>query len=98
MKIPSIELIWSGLGDYNVNIMADGMRELDAFFVIQGENKIRFQTRAPTTTNPRFNLPLLDRGTYILEYSVITSNFSVASRVFLLKYLGSHSDIEFTPQ
>lgn len=98
LEIPSIELIWSGLGDYSVNIMATGMRELDAFFVIQRDNKIRFQTRALTTTNPRFHLPLLDRGTYMLEYSIVSSNFIVASRSFLLKHEGSHRDIELIPQ
>lgn len=97
-EIPSIELNWSGLGDYTVNIMADGKREIDAFVIIQKENKIRFQTRKLMTTNPRFHLPALGNGAYKLEYSVVSSNFEVAHRKFLLKHHGSHRDIEFVPQ
>lgn len=98
LAIPSIELIWSGLGDHWVNIMADGIREFDAFFIIQDENMIRFQSRALTTTSPRFHLPNLPNGTYLLEYSVVSSNFEVASREFLLRHQGSHRDIEFILQ
>jgi hypothetical protein len=94
-EIPSIELIWSGLGDFIVNIMANGKRELDAFHIIQNENVIRFQSRAPTTTSQRFNLPVLKNGIYLLEYSVVSSNFEVASREFLLKHSSSHKEIEF---
>lgn len=97
-ELPSIELNWSGLGDYTVNIMADGNREFDAFFIIQKENKIRFQTRALMTTNPRFHLPSLGNGTFMLEYSIVSSNFQVAHRKFLLKHLGAYRDIEFLPQ
>ena len=98
LEIPSIELIWSSLGDYTVNIMADSKRELDAFFIIQNENMIRFQSRALTTTARRFQLPSLGNGTYLLEYSIVSSNFQVASKEFLLKHQGSHKDIEFIPR
>ncbi len=98
IEIPTIELNWSGLGDYTVNIMADGKREFDALFIIQPENKVRFQSRGLTTTSPRFQLPVLDNGTYLLEYSVVSSNFDIASRRFLLKHPRSHKEIEFIPQ
>lgn len=98
IKIPSIELIWSGLGEHTVNIVADSTREFDAFFIIQGENIIRFQSRALTTTSSRFHLPSLTNGTFLIEYSVISENFDVASREFLLKHPGSHEEIEFIPQ
>lgn len=98
IEIPTIELLWSGLGDYTVNIMADGKREFDALYIIQPENKVRFQSRSLTTTSPRFQLPVLDNGTYLLEYSVVSSNFDIASRRFLLKHPGSHKEIEFTLQ
>lgn len=98
IEVPSIELIWSGLGDYTVNIMADSKRELDAFFVVQGENKIRFQSRGLTTTNPRFHLPVLEKGVYSLEYSIVSSNFEVTSRKFILRHLSSHQEIEFKPE
>lgn len=96
-EIPSIELIWSGLGDFTVNIMANGKRGLDAFYIIHGENNIRFQTRALTTTSQRFHLPVLGNGIYLLEYSVVSSNFEVASREFILKHSSSHNEVEFKP-
>ncbi len=97
-KIPTIELLWSGLGDYTINIMADGKRELDALYIIHQENKVRFQSRRLTTTSPRFHLPVLDNGTYLLEYSVVSSNFDIASKKFLLKHPKTHKEIEFIPQ
>jgi hypothetical protein len=98
IEIPTIELIWSGLGDYMVNIMANGKREFDAFFVIQPENKIRFQSRGLTTTSSRFQLPVLDNGDYLLEYSVVSLNFNISCRKYLLKHPGSYKEIEFMPQ
>ena len=98
IEIPTIELIWSGLGDFAVNIMADGKREFDAFFVIQPENKVRFHGRHLTTTSSRFQLPVLDNGDYLLEYSVVSLNFNIASRKYLLKHPGSYKEIEFIPQ
>jgi len=97
-ELPSIELIWSGLGVYSVNIMASGKRELDGFFVSQSDNLIRFQTRPLTTSNPRYYLPKLTNGNYMIEYSIVSSNFKIASRKFLIKHPSAHSDIEFLPQ
>ena len=97
-KIPTIELLWSGLGDYTVNIMADEKREFDALYIIHQENKVQFHTRKLTTTSKRFQLPVLNNGTYLLEYSVISSNFDIASKRFLLKHPGTHKEIEFIPQ
>ncbi|MFA5109798.1 MAG: hypothetical protein WC443_00175 [Desulfobaccales bacterium] len=98
IEIPSIELIWSGLGDFTVNIMANGRRELDAFFIIHNENRIRFQSRMITTTSPRFNLPTSANGRYLLEYSIVSANFGVASREFILNHTSSHKGIEFIPK
>ncbi len=97
-KIPTIELLWSGLGDYTVNIMADEKREFDALYIIHQENKVQFHSRKLTTTSKRFQLPALDNGTYLLEYSVVSSNFDIASRKFLLKHPKTHKEIEFIPQ
>lgn len=98
INIPTIELIWSGLGDYSVNIMANGKREFDAIFIIHDENKIRFQSRGLTTNSPRFQLPILDNGEYLLEYTVVSSNFETISREFILKHLGMYGDIDFRQQ
>ena len=96
-ELPSVELIWSGLGVDTVNIIASGKRELDAFFVLQRDNLIRFQTRSLTTSNPRYFLPNLGQGNYLIEYSIISSNFEVASQKFLIKHSGKFSEIEVSP-
>ncbi|MGB7532961.1 MAG: hypothetical protein WA977_08335 [Halobacteriota archaeon] len=64
-EIPPIELIWSGIGQIMVNIMGGTPRELDAFWVIHGEDKIRFHQRPMTTDNPRYVLPDLPKGKYL---------------------------------
>ena len=97
-ELPSLELIWSGLGEYSVNILAGSKRELDAFFVSRNDNMIYFQTRRLTTTNPRYYLPILSNGNYLIEYSVISSSFDIARRKFLLKHPGDYNEIEFIPQ
>lgn len=98
IEIPRIELNWSGLGDYTINIMADEKRELDALYIIHRENKVRFHSRKLTTSTLRFQLPALDNGTYLLEYSIVSSNFDIASKRFLLKHPKTHKEIEFIPQ
>lgn len=98
IKAPSIELIWSGLGDYVVNIISDTDRKLDAFFVMRLENDIRFNHRSPTTTAPEFWMPVLQQGTYRLEYTVISANFPKASRSFILEYRGDYNGVTFRPE
>jgi len=98
IDIPTVELIWSGLGDYSVNIMANGRRKFDAIYIIHDENRIRFQGRGLTTTSPEFQLPILNNGEYLLEYTVVSSNFEAASKEFILRHLGTHREIEFIQQ
>ncbi len=38
IPVPTVEMIWSGFGAHEANIVADGERELDAFFVMHQEN------------------------------------------------------------
>lgn len=97
-KVPSIELMWSRLPDYSVNILADSQRELDAFFILHNDNLIRFHVRPTTSTDPRYFLPTLDNGNYMIEYSVVSSNFDIATRNFLIKHPGKHSEVEVVPQ
>lgn len=94
-EIPTIELIWSGIGVDTVNILAGSKRELDGFFLIRGTGEVRFNVRTMTTTNLRFNLPVLTPGNYLIEYSVISSNFEIASSEFVLKLPAKSGAIEF---
>jgi hypothetical protein len=65
--LPSIELLWSGIGDINVNIMKGEFRELSAFFIVYDEGKIIFSHRRLYTTNPRYDFPRLRQGKYLIE-------------------------------
>lgn len=93
-EIPTNELIWAGTRDIVVNIMADTKRELDAFYVVHDENKIYFHQRS-VTRRPRYSLPDLPQGKYLIEYTIISSNFKTASRNFVLEFLDSGKDVVF---
>ena len=94
-EIPTIELIWSGIDEIMVNIMGGTQRELDAFYIIHGENQIRFHQRRLATTNPRYRLPVLPKGKYLIEYSIISSNFEKVSQNYILDFGGSKDEIIF---
>ncbi len=93
LRVPSVELIWSSIGDHRVNIMAGGSMELDAFFVMRGNGNVHFNHRPLTTTTPRFQMPVLRKGVYSLEYSIVSSNFETISLEFRLANKGSHESI-----
>lgn len=94
-KIPTNELIWSGISDIKVNILGDTRRDLDAFWIIHGENKIRFHQRPLGTTNPKYCLPDLPKGKYLIEYTIISSNFEKVSQKYILEFGGSEKGIIF---
>lgn len=93
-EIPTNELIWAGTGDIVVNIMADTKRELDAFHVVHDENKIYFHQRS-VTRRPRYRLSDLPQGKFLIEYTIISSNFETASRNFVLEFLDSGKGVVF---
>jgi hypothetical protein len=94
-EIPTNELIWSGIGVVIVNIMGGTRRELDAFYIIHGENQIRFHQRPLTTTSPQYHLPDLPQGKYLIEYTIISSNFEKVSQSYILEFEGSVKDVVF---
>jgi hypothetical protein len=94
-ELPSNELIWSGTGDIMVNIMGGTPRDLDAFYIIYGENRIRFHERELKTTNPKYHLPSLSQGRYLIEYTVISSNFEKVSQQYILGFGGSAWNVRF---
>lgn len=96
-KIPTNELIWSGVGAITVNIMAGTTRELDALYVIHDGNQIHFHQRRLTTTNPKYHLPVLEKGKYLIEYTIISSNFENVSQNYVLEFEGSVKDVVFWP-
>jgi len=89
LQIPTNELIWSGLGEISSNIVSGTSRDLDAFFLMQGQNKIRFHQRPLSTNNPNYLVPNLQTGKYVLHYTVISSNFETVSKEFRLEFGGS---------
>jgi hypothetical protein len=97
IDIPSIELNWSGLGVISVNILSNQKRELDAFFTIHGEDKIRFHTRKIHTSNPRYQMAVLDKGHYKLRYLVAADNFPLADKTFQLDFEDTIQSIRFYP-
>lgn len=95
INTPTIELVWSGIGDIAINIMADGKRELDAFFVTHNDGLIHFNQRALSTSNPKYRLPDLPQGEYLITYTIISDNFLLASKEFRIIHRGSHAAINF---
>ena len=94
IEIPTNELIWSGIGEYHANIMRGSNRDLDAFYVVRGEGKIKFHQRPIHTTNPRYFISDLPKGKYLLEYTVICTNFEDVSQRYLLSFEGTEDEIE----
>lgn len=95
ISVPTNELIWSGIGDISVNIMANGKRDLDAFFVIHNDGLIRFNQRLLSTTNPNYRLLDLPKGKYLITYAIVSNNFAITQRDFHLIYEDSHETLYF---
>ncbi len=90
LYIPTCELIWSGLGVFSVNIVGGTDRELDAFYILQNEDVIRFQHRPLTTTNPNYYLPqskkeniYLNILCYRIILKILHNNFYSNSEVLI---------------
>jgi hypothetical protein len=93
--LPTVELNWSGIGGVTTNIIADGRRDLDAFFVIQGHSYVRFPERTLGTTNPSYHLPELGPGRYEIEFAVVSANFATATGRYLLEFGGTRDSVQF---
>lgn len=98
IEVPSNELIWAGISDISANILGGSRKELDAFYVLQNENKILFHQRPLGTTNPRYRLPDLKFGIYVLEYTIISTNFENVSKRYVLNFEDSIENIKFQEQ
>jgi hypothetical protein len=96
LEMPTNELVWSGIGELNVNIMGGTSRNLDAFYVIEGEQHIRFHQRPISTSNPVYRIPDLSAGKYLLEYTIISSDFNTTKKTFNLNFTGTRDSILFS--
>ncbi len=97
LPLPTVELIWTSISETAVSILSDTVRELDAFFLIHKEDQIHFHQRPFTTSEPKYHLPLLVPGRYLMQYTVVSSNFDTASQDFILEHKGGSNGITFKP-
>ena len=88
-NIPTNEFVWAGIGEISANILGGSRRELDAFLWVHGEDNLHFHQRNLFTSNPRYSIPPLNRGRYLIEYLVISSNFPSTNKTFLLEFEGT---------
>jgi hypothetical protein len=95
--LPTVEINWSGIGEVTTNIIADGRRDLDAFFVAQGHPYVRFPERTLGTTSPRYHLPELGPGRYEIEFAVVSANFATVTSRYLLEFGGTRDSVQFRP-
>ena len=95
MQVPTNELVWSGWGLTSASILRGSSRWLNAFFVLEDEECIRFHEGPALMSDPRFWMPALEAGRYLIEYTVISANFDDVSRTFLLEFGGSRDKVVF---
>jgi len=93
IALPTNELVWAGIGDLAVNIIAATSRELDAFYLLRGEGQLHFHQRPSSTSNPRYRIPDLPRGQYLVEYMIISSNFIPVQKTIRVSF-DSQDNIE----
>jgi hypothetical protein len=94
---PTNELIWTGIGDITANIMADGRRELDAFFIYHDDSVIHFNQRPLTTGIQRYRLPDLPEGRFLVTDTVLATGFESCSKTYLLVNDGTPEGVRFDP-
>jgi len=84
--VPTIEIAWAGIQDITANIMGNTKRDLDAFYIVHGDEQIKFHQRPVGTSNPKYILPNLPKGKYEIEFTIISSNYDVASKRFIIDF------------
>lgn len=89
----SFELVWSGTGLFERHLMHNSTALVDAFFIIRGQNVIRFNSRR--STSPPFGIRTLQKGNYLLTYLVVSENFEEVTKTFKLEFGGDYTQINF---
>jgi len=90
----SFELTWSGTGLFEKHILPKRAAEVDAFLIYQGEDVIKFQHRASTSS--QYRMPELKKGNYLMTYLIVSENFEQVKRTFKLEFGGDFRNINFS--
>lgn len=90
----NFELTWSGTGLFEKHILPKRAAEVDAFVIYQGEDTIKFQHRASTSS--QYRMPNLSKGNYLLTYLIVSENFEPVTRTFKLEFGGDFRNINFS--
>lgn len=93
VKPDSFELVWAGTGLFEKHILHDRPADVDAFFIVQGENVIRFHHRPSTSS--QYGIQPLGKGNYLLTYMIISENFEEVTKTFKLEFGGDYTQIKF---
>lgn len=92
----NFELGWAGTGLFERHILPKREAEVDAFWIIRGEDVIRFHHRPSTSS--QYGMRPLVKGNYLLTYLIISENFEQVTKTFKLKFGGDYTQIEFSEE
>jgi len=87
------ELGWSGTELFEMHILPKRASDFVAFYIIQGEDVVRFYHQSITST--LYKMPILSKGNYQLTYLVVSENFDPVTKTFKLEFAGDFKNIKF---
>ena len=90
----TFELAWAGTRLFERHILPKASAEIDAFFVVRGQDIIRFHHRPSTSS--QYGMPPLLRGNYLLTYVIVSENFEQVTKTFKLEFGGNYEEIKFS--
>lgn len=74
----NIEINWAGFGDFCLNIPKKCKRDLDAFFTINGMDKLLFNQK---TTSSVYSYPPLEKGDYEIIYTFFSDTLTSSCKL-----------------
>jgi hypothetical protein len=89
----NFELVWAGTGLFERHILPKASAEVDAFFIVRGQDVIRFHHRPSTSS--QYGMPVLHKGSYLLTYLVVSENFEQVTKTFKLEFAGDFTGMSF---
>lgn len=93
IRVGNFELVWAGTGLYERHIIPKASAEVDAFFIVRGQDIIRFHHRPSTSS--QYGMPPLRKGNYLLTYLIVPENFEQVTKSFKLEFGGDFKEINF---
>lgn len=90
----NFELVWAGTGLFERHILPKASAEVDAFFIVRGQDIIRFHHRPSTSS--QYGMPPLRKGNYLLTYLIVSENFEQVTKTFKLEFGGNFKEINFS--